>query len=59
MIASELFGHERGAFTGAVRATKGGAAELPELSPLPLYSKMRKLGIKKHLFFSERPIAVK
>ena len=55
LIESELFGHERGAFTGAMAARKGlfemadgGTLFLDEIAEIPLHLQAKLLGILDH-----------
>ncbi len=69
LLESELFGHERGAFTGAVKSTKGlftqaheGTIFLDEIGDMPVSVQAKILRVlEERRFFpigSEKPIAV-
>jgi two-component system response regulator GlrR len=69
LMESELFGHERGAFTGAVRSTKGlftqaheGTIFLDEIGDMPLSMQAKLLRfIQERQFYpvgSEKPVGV-
>ena len=69
MLESELFGHEKGAFTGAVRSTKGlftqaheGTLFLDEIGDMPLSIQVKLLrALEERQFYpvgSEKPVQV-
>ncbi len=69
LLESELFGHERGAFTGAVRSTKGlftqahgGSLFLDEIGDMPLSIQAKLLrALQERQFYpigSEKPVEV-
>ena len=69
LLESELFGHEKGSFTGAVRSTKGlfsqaheGTIFLDEIGDMPLSIQVKLLRVlEERLFYpigSEKPVKV-